>query len=349
MILYYLLTIPVLSILVFVHEVGHFLMAKRAGMKVEEFGFGFPPRIWGTKKGETTYSINWIPFGGFVKIFGEDGEHPDESRSFSVKPFWAKFSVVVAGVVMNFLLAALLFMIVFWIGFTIPRPDGTKVVVLADAVYLSAVAPQSPADRAGLIMGDRITDFTSVPEMQKFVNEHRGTEIALHYERAGTPGVHAVTITPRVEAPLGEGALGVGLLENYEKGEAIWEGIKKAGTLWWEMLKGFGLILGNLFTTGKAGVELAGPIGIAVITGQAAHSGIADLLFFMAFISVNLSLLNILPIPALDGGRLLFLVIEKIKGSPLPKKVEMAFNTTGFMLLLLLIFYISVKDVIKFF
>lgn len=325
----------VLSVIIFVHELGHFIMAKRAGMKVEEFGFGFPPRIWGykPKDSETTYSINVIPFGGFVKIQGEDGASSDP-RSFSAKQFLPRVGVVVAGVVMNFLFAVLLLIIVNFIG--------SKAQIL-----ITQVAPESPALEAGLKVGDVIVGFESVEAVQEYISGNKGKEITLTLESG------EVRLTPRINPPAGEGASGIALAKtediSYAWHESIWRGVQDAFVNFWAILAGFFALIKNLVLTGKPGFEVTGPVGIAVVTGQAARLGIAYLLQFTAFISLNLAVINIVPFPALDGGRLLFLIIEKIKGSPLPRRIENWANTVGFVLLLLLMFYITTKDVLKFF
>src|SRR3989344_4250218 len=170
--------IIVLSVIIFVHELGHFVMAKRAGMKVEEFGFGFPPRIWGykPKDSETVYSINWIPFGGFVKILGEDG-NSDDNRSFTAKNFWPRFKVIVAGVAMNFIFAVGLFIIINLIG------SEAKILI-------TNVAPNSPAQQAGIKVGDVVLGFADVDEVQKYIGEHKEQEIILQMSR------RTIKITP---------------------------------------------------------------------------------------------------------------------------------------------------------
>lgn len=351
MILYYLLIIPVLSVLVFVHELGHFVMAKRAGMKVEEFGFGFPPRMMGFQKGETTYSINWIPFGGFVKILGEDGSSADP-RSFTAKKFLPRVGVIVAGVVMNFIMAVFVFMLINMIGSRVLVEDSNASQVRdVIEVQIIQVAANSPAQAAGLKVFDEVVDFGSIVETQNYIAAHKGQEITFHIKRNGQP--LSLQMTPRLNPPAGQGALGIQLGRtgqiSYAWYEAIWQGIKDAGYGLWSIIVGFGVLFKNLFTTGKAGVELAGPLGIAKITGDAASLGFSYLLRIMAFLSLNLAVINIVPFPALDGGRLLFLIIEKIKGSPLPKRLEQGMNTAGFVLLLLLMFFITTKDVLNFF
>ncbi len=328
--------IIVLSIIVFVHELGHFVMAKRAGMKVDEFGFGFSPRLWShkPKNSETTYSINWIPFGGFVKIHGEDGDNRDDQKSFGSKKFLPRAGVILAGVVMNVILAAVLFIIVNLIG--------SKAQIL-----ITQVASDSPAQHAGLKVGDVIIGFENIEAVQAYIVEHKGREMILNLKRG------EIKLTPRIDPPPGEGATGIALAKtedmHYPWYEAIWRGIKEAGETFWLIVVGFAGLIKRLVLTGHPGVELAGPIGIAVVTGQAARLGVVYLMQFMAFISLNLAVINIVPFPALDGGRFLFLIIEKIKGSPLPKRLENGLNTVGFVLLITLMLFITAKDVLKFF
>lgn len=339
--------IIVLSVIVFVHELGHFIMAKRAGIKVEEFGFGFPPRIWGFKpKGsETTYSINWIPFGGFVKPKGEDDSDIRDADSFNAKGFWPRAGVIVAGVVMNVILAVVLLALGNMIGSRIPVTDTTSAKDVK--IQITQIAKGSPADQAGLKVFDEIIGFPTVEATQKYISDHRGQDITLNLARG------PVHVTPRVNPPPGEGALGIALAKTgfvrYAWYAALWQGLKDTLNTLWLIISGFAHIIKNLTTTGKAGVELAGPVGIAVVTGQAARMGFTYLLQFMAFISLNLAVINLVPFPALDGGRLLFLIIEKIKGSPLPKRIESGFNTVGFVLLITLMLYVTFKDVVKFF
>ncbi len=350
--------IIVLSVLVFVHELGHFVMAKKAGMKVEEFGFGFPPRLFGIKKGETVYSINWIPFGGFVKIFGEDGEHRDNPRSFGAGKASTRAGVIVAGVAMNLILAIFLLIIGNAIGLRVGLPD--QQADLIDSTFAQAkdikiqiiqIAGNSPAEKAGLRILDEIYNFKTVADVQDFINNNRGREIILKIKRGNQ--ISEKHVTPRLNPPPKEGALGIGLaatgVVKYPWHQAIYKGFADTYYIIQGVTFGYGAIIKNIFTTGKAGIELSGPVGIAVITGQAARIGFAYLIQLVALLSVNLAVLNIIPFPALDGGRLFFIIIEKIKGSPISKKIEGAVNTVGFALLLLLMFYVTTKDVLKFF
>ena len=354
--------IIVLSILIFVHELGHFLTAKKAGMKVEEFGFGFPPRAWGIKRGETIYSVNWIPFGGFVKILGEDGEHKDNHRSFAHAKPGIKSLVLVAGVTMNLLLAVALLSVGNYIGLRIGLSDSDLNGRVKDLkIQIVQIADNSPAQKAGLLALDEIKGIKigntpeyfvqKVADVQNIVNANKGNRVILDIRR-GSQEVDK-EIIPRINPPAGEGALGISLaatgIVNYPWYQAIYRGVQDTYFIARDTLFGYGLIIKNLFSTGKPGVELTGPVGIAVVTGQAARLGFAYLIQFMSLISINLAILNILPFPALDGGRLLFVIIEKIRRKPVSKKIENAVNAFGFALLLILMVYVTTKDVIKFF
>ncbi len=343
----------VLAFLVFVHELGHFIMAKRAGMKVEEFGFGFPPRIFGIMRKGTVYSINWIPLGGFVKILGENGENT-EGGSFRSKSFWARLSVLLAGVVMNMLLAMLLLSIVFGIG--VPTVvDGPGVGIRDVKVQIIDLAKGSPAEQAGIKIGDAIRSVQgepvdSVAEAVALVDARKGqeTEIVLAFGS----DERTIHVTPRTESPEGQGALGIGLVQtgviSYPWYEAIARGSVAAFGLLATIVLSLASIVKSLFTGGGLSADLAGPVGIAVLTGEAAKLGLASLLQFAAVLSVNLALINVLPLPALDGGRLLFTIIEKVRGKRVPERVEGLVHTIGFLALLILMLAVTAKDVSRF-
>lgn len=351
--------IIVIGVLVLVHEFGHFVFAKKAGMKVEEFGFGFPPRMIGWKKGETIYSINWIPFGGFVKITGEDGEVRGPG-TFSSASFGQRMMVIVAGVMMNFILAALLLVIVNFFGLRIGLPDGNTIHARDVKVQVISVSKNSPAEKAGFQPLDAIVGYREngsevmvedTESVQKAVASHAGHELVLEIERGSTQ--IELPVTPRLNPPEGEGALGVSLaltgVVNYPWYESIWRGVSDAGILAINTIQGYYLLLKTLFVHGKLLADVSGPVGIATLTGQAARVGINYLLQFVAMISLNLAVLNIIPFPALDGGRALILIIEKVKGSPVRKNVEGWINMSGFYLLIALMLYITYKDIAKFF
>ena len=356
-----LIFIIVLGVLVLVHELGHFVVAKRAGMKVEEFGFGFPPRLFGFKKGETIYSINWIPFGGFVKIFGEDGseEALKNSKSFSSKKPGIKAGVIVAGVVMNILLAFVLLSFGNTLGLRVGvEQENARIKNIK--VQIIQVVPESPAALAKLEILDEVIGFKfqnkyfetkNIEDVQNFISQHKGEPIFAQLGRGGK--IIETEIVPRANPPAGEGALGVSLaltgVIKYPWYEAIYRGGQQTEILLVNTVYGYGNIIKKVITDGSLGAELSGPIGIAKFTGQAARIGFAYLIQLTAILSINLAILNIIPFPALDGGRLLFIIIEKLRGSPISRKMETLVNSVGFAFLILLMIYVTTKDIIRFF
>lgn len=350
-----------MGVLVLVHEYGHFIMARREGMKVEEFGFGFPPRLFSIKKGETIYSINWIPFGGFVKIMGEDGELREVEGSFGSKPISARLKVIVAGVTMNLLFAVFLLILGNFFGLRIGLFDEELIKNARDKkVQIVEVVAGSPAEKAGLKVLDEIFGFLyknqeirteMVEEVQNFTGQHKGEKITILIRR-GTE-ITPTQIEPRVNPPPGEGSMGIAMaltgIVSYPWYEAIWRGAYDTYIISANTVYGYGILLKSLFLKGKLIAEVSGPIGIAGITGQAAKVGFSYLMQFVAMISINLAILNIAPLPALDGGRLVFLIVEKMRGKPMNKKIETMVNGVGFALLITLMIYVTIKDIAKFF
>ncbi|MCW1888806.1 MAG: RIP metalloprotease RseP [Candidatus Moranbacteria bacterium] len=366
-----LIFIVVLGVLVFVHELGHFLTAKFHGIHSDEFGFGFPPRLAGVYKDEesgkyrivwgsrevatknTIYSLNWIPLGGFVKIKGEDGiDITEEKDSLAEKSAWVRIQVTVAGVVMNLIMAWVLIAIVLMIG--LPQPiEDSEAGQYADArVQIMAVAPNTPAATMGIQPGDVIkkidgTEITSVEQVGSYIKGHKGQDIAFEVNRFGKDlTLHG---TPRTEVKEGEGALGISysLTATVQHGffQAIGKGFVTTWTITFAILGAFGDMIASLFggTSSTAG-DLTGPVGIVYLTKQMSDLGLAYLLQFAALLSINLAIINILPIPALDGGRILFILIEKIKGRPMNQRIENMIHQIGFTLLLLLMLFVTIKD-----
>ncbi|MBI2627179.1 MAG: site-2 protease family protein [Parcubacteria group bacterium] len=354
--------IIVLSVLVLVHEFGHFYFAKRAGMRVDEFGFGFPPRLFSWKNKETTYSLNLIPFGGFVKVHGEDGESRNDPKSFTSKTFSQRAKVLVAGVLMNFLLAVVLLSIGGWLGLRIAVEDGAIPVDASDPkIQIVGIAAKSPALEADLRILDSITKLqfressvvpTSAKDIQDFINSNRGQEIILTIQRGKSEFLEK-HITPRLNPPPGEGATGISIKKtvvvSYPWYEAIWRGAYGAVIMTENVIYGLGSFFGNLLVHGKVAADVSGPIGIATFTGQASRLGFNYLIQFVSILSINLAVLNIIPFPALDGGRLLFLAIEKIRRKALDKKVEGLVNAAGFIFLLGLMVLVTIRDIGRFF
>lgn len=349
--------VVILGVLVFVHELGHFAMARRFGIKVDEFGFGFPPRIFGIKKGETIYSINWIPLGGFVKIKGEGGEGRDEQDSFAAKPAWKRVLVLSAGVLMNFLLAFVLYTTGHIVGLPqqITDAEASQLQLRDSHVVIAEVAPDSAASKAGLQLGDWIITLDGQPMAtvdgtQRYIAEHNKQSIQFVVDRQGSQ--QQLAITPAQLGQAGEPVVGIGLtrtaIVQYNFFQAIWQGLLTTWAVMLSILSAFGLLLKSLVTTGGAGADLSGPIGVAVITGQVVKLGWSYVLSFAAILSINLGIVNILPFPALDGGRILFVIIEKIKGKPVNERIEQIAHTVGFSLLIALMIFITYQDVLRY-
>ncbi len=324
-----------ISVLILLHEFGHFLAARKFGLLVEEFGFGFPPRLFSKKVGETIYSLNLLPFGGFVRLYGENQwekvDAEKKVRSFFNQPAWKRILVIIAGVVMNFLIGWLLMSVIFMIG--TPR-----------VLVVSEVLAGSPAAAVGILPQDQLKGFEKATDFVSYIDQNRGKEISLNIVRGGQDLV--VQATPRVS---GEGALGVAVVEaGVERRSffgALWEGLRSSWAIIIGILAAFINLFWGLVTQGKLLVDFVGPVGIFGIASQAGSMGFIYLVQLVAMISLNLAVLNIFPFPALDGGRFLFIVIEKIKGSPLNPDLEKSANAIGFILLLLLIVAVTIRDV----
>lgn len=348
MIVNVLIFVLVLSVLVIVHELGHFLVARRLGVLVEEFGVGLPPRIFSKKIGETLYSVNLLPFGGFVRLHGEseDAKITDPQRAYVNKSKKARTAIILAGVVMNFLLAIVAFSLVYSFS-GIPRQT--------DRVRILEVAAGSPANIAGLLASDLVKkvdeeEVRSVDAFVALIDAKKGEEVVIEIERSGA--IQKIEVEPRADPPKGEGPLGVAVSSIETYFAPVWQrpfvgiyfGFKEA--LFWGMAVIAGLIkiFSDLFS-GVAPKDVAGPIGVFVITSQAAKEGILVLLNFVGVFSVNLALFNLVPFPALDGGRLLFVGIERLLGRRLLPKLEWMFHAVGLALLLLLLLVISAREV----
>ena len=350
--------ILVLGVIILAHEWGHFIAAKKSGLIVEEFGFGFPPKIFSVKKGGTVYSLNLLPLGGFVKILGEDGSQNENVDRFSSKSVGIRSLVTVSGVFMNFLLAVILLIIGFSVG--LPQIiDATNESAAKNVeIQIIAVNSGSPAESAGIKMGDTIKylkiDSVSIPigeisTLQSAIGNNKGKELVINIER-GSKRLD-LAATPRIDPPEGEGPLGIALAKtgiiSYSWHESIWLGVKSSFSITWEITKGFANLLENLTLRGKIPQELSGPVGIAILTNQAANLGFVYLLQLVAIVSLNLTVLNLLPFPALDGGRLLFLGIEKIKGGKINPKVENAFHSIGLILIFVLFILLTYRDILR--
>ena len=347
-----LVFILVISVLIISHEFGHFIVARKSGIKVEEFGFGLPPRLFSKKIGETVYSINALPFGGFVRLHGEqeEDEGTNVKHSFLHKSKKVRAMVVIAGVVMNFLLAIIVFAIVYSFS-GIPR-DGGKVKVID-------VASGSPAANAGIVVGDIITKVggETIVLSDEFVAKtatYKGKRVTYEVQRDinGQTKTLTVSLIPRENPPSGEGSVGVTIttMEIYyppvllRPFYGIYYGFKD-GIFWGKTIAtGLWGLLSGIFE-GKTPQGVSGPIGIYAVTTEASKSGFLTLLNFVGILSVNLAILNVIPFPALDGGRLVFIGIETVTRKKVSRKVEATINNIGFLLLLTLLLVITVGDV----
>ena len=365
-----LIFIIILLVLVLVHEAGHFFTAKKFGIRVDEFGFGFPPKLFGFKKGETEYTFNLLPIGGFVKIFGEDpeaeqarygaGPNEDQSRSFQNKPKWQQAIVLFAGVFMNFLLAWILFSIGFMSGFPASVGSGADYQLQDVNLVVVSVVPNSPAEKALLQSGDKIISLQSGKDsaskinpdtLKSFIVSHKNKEIEIGYVREPEKNINIAKLTPEISS--GEPKIGIAmdLIGTAKLGpfRTFWEGMRLTASV----TKGTTIGLYTLIKDalkGQGSLEsITGPVGMVGIVGDAYQFGFVYLMSFAALISVNLGIINLLPFPALDGGRLFFLLIEKIKGSRINSKVANTANMVGFSILILLMLVVTYHDVVKLF
>jgi regulator of sigma E protease len=409
-----LIVIIGLSILILGHEAGHFLVAKLFKLKIDEFGFGFPPRMfgalryrgkktkgisfseeieievekaemgdreiveekivekirevdevtpiknwrffWGAKEpkreignltaDDTIYSLNWLPFGGFVRIAGENDRlsgdleklevlpEEEKKRLFCFQPAWKRALILAAGVTINFIIGWLLISLIFMVG--TPR-----------ALVISGIQKDSPAGQVGIVQGDVIKDFTKANEFIAFVDKHRGQEVQITVIRGGKELSFAAA--PRMQPKEGEGALGVYLAEagmpRHGFFQALFEGLKTSFQIAWLTLASFYELIKNLFFKASLLPGVVGPVGIFFVAQQTGHIGLIYLIQLIGLISINLTVINFIPFPALDGGRLFMILIEKIKGSPVSQKVEAWTNSLGFAFLIVLIALITVRDI----
>ena len=336
----------VLGLLVFFHEFGHFIMAKLVGIRVERFSLGLPPRLIGKKIGDTDYCISATPFGGYVKMSGMIDESMDkesikgEPYEFMSKPVWARALVIAAGPLFNVLLTVLIFAVTF-MSLGIAEPvDPTPTVI-------GAVMSDRPADRIGLKAGDKITHINTQPvtewgEIVKIINAAPGQELFLEWERNGEK--FSASVTPEYDKILDIGLIGIEpLTVNRRAGifEAFGLGFERA----WYFTKLLGRSIGLMFA-GEASFreDLAGPVRIAQMAGDSAKSGFLSLMGFAAFLSLNLGLLNILPLPVLDGGHLVMLGIEGTIRRPLSVKFKLIVQQVGMALLLALMLFVIFND-----
>ncbi len=362
-----LLFIIILLALVLVHEFGHFIIAKKSGIRVDEFGVGFPPKLWSKKLGETEYSVNALPLGGFVKIFGEDPNDeslsgPDKARSFVHKPKYIQAAVLLAGIAFNIIAAWPILAAAYMIGLPSSIEGAPKGAEIKDiALIVTTILPDSPAEREQLRPGDKILSLSlgdqkienPTPEqLQEFTQAHVGEEIIFALERSKEP--LEATLMPQKglladnpeKAAVGIAMDQVGIV-SLPVHRALWEGAKLTTMLTKDTTFGLAYFFGSIFEGNADLSQISGPVGIAGVVGDASEMGFSYVLIFTALISINLGLINLLPIPALDGGRILFLIIEIIKGSPIKPKIANAIHSISFALLILLILIVTYSDIMK--
>jgi len=333
----------VLVVLVIAHELGHFITAKASGVKVEELGLGYPPRLFGVRWGETLYSLNATPLGGFCKMAGE--EDPTGPRTLASKSIGTRLLVLSAGSLMNFLLPLLLLSVAFMVPHNL----------VVGQVLVTEVALNSPAARAGIEPGDtllRINDkpVRSIGDVQRHIHLNLGQEITILVKR-GDSTTENIQVIPRWQPPEGQGATGITLkLLNptvVRQSEPFWKAIPMGVIACIETLGIFKNAIIMMFV-GAAPVAVAGPVGIAQMTGEVARAGFGPLLEFAAFLSINLAIINLFPLPALDGGRIVFVLLEWVRrGKRISPKTEGLIHMIGFAMLISLILIITYQDIIR--
>lgn len=344
----------ILSTLVLIHEFGHFYVAKKSGMLVEEFGFGLPPRIFAIKVGETLYSVNILPFGGFVKIFGESSDDlkgvvkSNLKRAFNSKPWYQRGAVIIAGPVMNFLLAVVVTSYLFSKGLYLPT----------GRIELVKVEKNSPAQYAGLrakdllvsLKKDKLYTFNSTEQLVELSQKYAGEMVEINFIRNGKK--LSTRLVPSKKPPKGQGPLGIVItpeveFRKYSLLEAPLVGLKESINISIQFYRELLRIIGRFIFLKFPQVEVAGPVGIAKLTGQAVKNGFDSVIQLLGLLSLNLALINIFPFPALDGGQLTFVLYEGITRRKINEELKTKINTAGLVILLFLIILITVNDIKK--
>lgn len=333
-----MLLVEILLIALFVgiivagHEFGHFLLAKLSGMKVNEFGFGYRPRLFAKKIGETVYSLNALPFGGFVEI--EQGKFGEPGRGFNSASFNKRFGTLCGGIIMNFMIGWVALSLLFMIG--IPQ-----------TLYITNVLPDSPAESAGLKNGDQLLDFSALDVFLSTVKDHEGQPLALRIGRDGkvikaslTPTILVSANTGRIGAEITEsGIVKMGFLASLKEG--LLSCFRIIGLIF-ERILSFFRIRGSLS-------NVSGVVGVIGAIHTANKLGLAYLLELLGMVSLNFTVVNLLPIPALDGGNIAFLIYEKVRGKPAASKITSTVNFVGYLVLLFLMIVVNIRDISKLF
>lgn len=367
-----LVFIAILGLLIFVHEFGHFIVAKLIGVQVEEFAFGFPPRVIKWKKGETLYSINLIPLGGYVRLAGEFGEEmlgwkqnsklktqnekflEENHKTFFAKSVPARLAVIVAGVVMNWVTAVLLITIGFSVGMAPIVSDPDTLGGIAEPIIIAAdVQANSAAERAGIDIGDQLIAgddeiFSNILSLQTFTRAHRGEMVKLTVKQLenGQTVTKTVSLADSDTAPLGVSLFETAIVQ-LPVHTALVAGVRESYLVTTQTLAVLGHTVAQLFQ-GRVSEEIGGPVLIYSATAQAIKFGFGAVMALAAVLSVNLALINIMPFPALDGGRALFIVLEGIFRKPIIRqRYEQIIHTVGFAVLILLILAITYRDIVR--
>lgn len=332
--------ILILGFIVLIHEGGHFFFAKRAGIYVYEFSIGMGPKIfkWKRKGDETQYSIGLFPIGGYVQMAGEsveDDENIPKERTMQAKTWLQRFLTMIAGVMMNFILAIILL-------FVVALLNGAP----SKEIYISTVGEGSSASNAGLQVGEQITKFngkkvTSSDKLMLEISVNSGKTITLELD-----GKKSITITPSKEED-GSFKYGFGVKNEIEKG--FLPSVKYAFTKFFSLIEQMFMIIWYLITGKLALNNLSGPVGIYNLVGETAKTGFSNILYLVGYLSLNVGFINLLPLPAFDGGRVLFLIIEKIKGKPVSPKIENTIHSVFFILLMILMVVITYNDIVRIF
>jgi len=367
-----ILFLVVLAVLIFVHELGHFLIAKKSGIRVDEFAIGFPPKIFSWIKGETKYVLNLIPFGGYVKIFGENPDEEsisglDSARSFVNAKKWKQISVLLAGISFNIIFAWLLISISFMFGSLVPigeSPSEYSKYIKESKIVITSILPNSPAEIAGLKTGDQIVKIknslalkplensrTTIDEIRKIIKDSDGASVEIWVNNLSDDS--KITIMPERKMIDGDYAIGV-YMENVGIVKlnpflALYEGVKLTATSFRDVAVGLGVFLFTAIRGQGDFSQVSGPVGIVGMVGDAATFGLAYFLGFVAFISLNLAVINLFPFPALDGGRVVFVLIETIIRRPIKPEIANIINATGFFILIALMLIITYRDIVKLF
>ena len=361
-----ILFILILLVLVIVHEFGHFIVAKLTNMRVDEFAFGFPPRIFGKKIGETTYAFNAIPLGGYVSIFGENGSEEDKKihgashhpRAFGNRPWWAQLLVLMAGVTMNMLLALVIFIGISYGDVRMSADDEIYGNRVKNAVLIvTEVSKESPAFLAGIVPGSTIVNvsnggasanLTSAQSLVAFIGKHQNTMFTITYltpnGQKRTNSISAVYgIVPDKKA-LGIGLDTIGTV-TITAAEALPLGYERTVNMTVMTFTGLMGVFTSLFEGESVLDSLSGPVGIAKIVGETSEYGYAAVLTLVAILSINLAIFNILPLPALDGGRIVVVIFETLFRRKIPMRYYSWVNVAGFGLLMLLLIIVTINDI----